>query len=80
MKLPELPKCERSVRQFLIKLIPQLLRTCGISPEQRFYGIRINIQREATKRILCMSEEQAKTALESLMELLEEWDGEASKK
>ena len=80
MKLLELPKCERSARQFIIKLVPQLLRACGVSPEQSFYGFRINIQGEATKRICEMTEEQAKTALESLMELLEEWDGEASKK
>jgi hypothetical protein len=66
----EIPK---SAKQFLIKLVPQLLRACGVSPEQSFYGFKFNIQAEATRRISVMKEEDARCALESLKELLKEW-------
>lgn len=64
---------KKSARSFLITLVPALLRSCGISPEQSFYGFRINIQAEATRRICNMKEEDAKVALDSLKELLKEW-------
>lgn len=68
-----LPKIEKSAKAFLIKLVPQLLQACGVEPEQTFYGFKFNIENEAHKRIWAMSEKSAKTAVEALKELLNEW-------
>ncbi len=73
MKHLVIPKPKPSARSFLITLVPQLLRACGISPEQSFYGFKINIHAEATRRICAMKEEDAQNALNSLKELLKEW-------
>jgi hypothetical protein len=73
VKQLNLPKPEKSSKQFLLKLVPALLRACGVEPEQSFYGFKFNIEAEARKRIWAMSEETAKTAIETLKETLKEW-------
>lgn len=64
---------KKSAKQFLIKLVPDLLKACGVAPEQSFFGFKVNIQAEATKRINNMGESEALWALDSLKELLSEW-------
>jgi hypothetical protein len=73
MKPLVLPVAKKSAKQFLIKLVPQLLRSCGVATEQSFFGFKVNIQAEATKRINGMAESEALWALDSLRELLKEW-------
>lgn len=73
MKPLVLPQPEKSAKQFLIKMVPQLLRSCGVELEQNFFGFKVNIQSEAIKRINGMAESEALWALESLRDLLAEW-------
>ncbi len=67
------PTPKKSAKDFLMRMVPQLLRSCGVAPEQSFFGFKVNIQAEATKRINGMAESEALWALESLKELLKEW-------
>jgi hypothetical protein len=73
MKPIALPVAKKSAKQFLIKMVPQLLRSCGVEPEQSFFGFKVNIQSEAVKRINNMQEGEVAWALDSLKELLAEW-------
>jgi hypothetical protein len=73
MKPLILPSLEITAKTFLIGLVSEMLEACGIGEQQRFYGIKINITREATKRICAMNEDDAKKALDSLKEMLKEW-------
>lgn len=74
LKPLHLPKIRKSAKSFLLKLIPDLLAACGVSPEQSFYGIKVNIEAEARKRIWAMSEETAECAINNLVRLLKEWN------
>jgi hypothetical protein len=69
----ELPKPQKSAKQFLKLLVPDLLEACGVKSEQSFLGFKVNIQGEAEKRISAMQEKDARHALETLKELLKAW-------
>lgn len=69
MKLNTLPKPERSAKQFLLSVVPDLLRLFEV-PQNI---LTFNTENIVRKQIYAMSEESAALKLAALKKMLEKW-------